>query len=174
MPAYGPRRGSVNGPVRPSFSNNNPRPSREAWPREVDDTKTSLVAASPGWLLRSGDIYARGTSRGSRDVSHDEQGQVGASGRSVPVSSLVLKGRGQARSPEASGKGFHIGATRPRLAGRQDGGHRGAHSSVTTRAFGRRRPPFVRIACTSCPPLNWPLWDPFPPNILEEDPGLYK
>ena len=33
---------------------------------------------------------------------------------------------------------------------------------------------FVRIACINCPPSNWPLWDPFPPNIWEEDPGLYK
>ncbi|XBI17868.1 hypothetical protein VPH35_059802 [Triticum aestivum] len=37
---------------------------------------------------------------------------------SVLVSSLVLKRQAQARSPEASDKGFHIGATRPRPAGR--------------------------------------------------------
>ena len=136
--------------------------------------KTSSGAASLGWLARGGEIKARGTSRGFCDVSHDDQGQEGASGRSVPVASLVLKGQAQARSPEASGKGFHIGATRPRPVGRQDGGHRGTNNSVTTRAFGRRRPPFVRIACTSCPPSNWPLWDPFSPNIWGEDPGLYK
>ena len=115
-----------------------------------------------------------GTSSGSHDVTRDDQGKAGASGRRVPVASLVLKGQVQARSPEASGKGFHIGATRPRPVGRQDGGHYGAHDGVTTRAFGRRRPPFVRIACTSCPPSNWSLWDPFPPNIFEEDQGLYK
>jgi hypothetical protein len=45
-----------------------------AKPREADDTKTSLGAASPGWLPRSGDIYARCTSRGSYDVSRDNQG----------------------------------------------------------------------------------------------------
>ena len=117
----------------------------------------------------------RGTSRGARDASHDDRGrQAGASPRSVLVSSLVLKGQAQARSPEASGKGFRIGATRPRPAGRQDGGHRGAQDGVTTRAFGRRRPRFVRIACTSCPPSNWLLWDPFPPNIWGEGPDLYK
>ena len=33
---------------------------------------------------------------------------------------------------------------------------------------------FVRIACTSCPLLDWPLWHPFPLNIWEEDQGLYK
>ena len=50
-----------------------------------------------------------------------------------------------------SGKGFHTGAMRPRPTGWQDEGHRGAHDGVTSRAFSRRRPPFVRIACTSCP-----------------------
>ena len=91
MPACSPRRGSGNGPVRPNFSSNNSRPSRGAKPREAYDTKTFLGAGSPGWLPRSRDIYARCTSRGSHDVSHDDQGQAGASGRSVPVSSLVLR-----------------------------------------------------------------------------------
>ena len=93
-------------------------------------------------------------------MSRDDQGQAGTSGRRVPVASLVVKGQARARCPEASGKGFHIGATRPRPAGRQDGGHHGPHNGVTTRAFGRRRPPFVRIACTSCPPSNWPCGIP--------------
>ena len=64
---------------------------------------------------------------------------------------MVLKGQAQTRSPEVAGKGFHISVARPRLAGQQDGGHRGAQDGVTTRAFGRRRPSFVRIACTRCP-----------------------
>ena len=114
--------------------------------------KTSSGAASPGWLMRGRETKSRGTSRGSCDVSHENRGQAGASARSVLTSSFVLKRQAQARSPEASGKGFHIGATRPRPAGRQDGGHPGAQDGVTTRAFGRRRPPLVRIACTSCPP----------------------
>src|SRR3954469_17492206 len=97
--------------------------------------------------------------------------QTGASACSVLVSSSVLRRQVQARSTEASGKGFHIGSTRPRPAGRQDRGHHGAHDGITTRVFGRRRPPFVRITCTSCPPSNWPLWDPFLP-IWEEDPCL--
>ena len=33
---------------------------------------------------------------------------------------------------------------------------------------------FVRISCTSCHLLNWPLLAPFPLNIWEEDQGLYK
>ena len=112
--------------------------------------KTSSGAASSGWLARGGEIKARQTSRGSRDVSHDDQGQAGASAHSVLVSPLVLRGQAQARSTEASSKGFPIGAMRPRPVGRQDGGHHGAQDGITTRAFGRRRPPFVRITCTSC------------------------
>ena len=88
--------------------------------------KTSSGAASPGWLARGGEIKARQTSRGSRDVSHDNRDQAGASTRSVLVSSLVLRRQAQARSTKASSKGFHIGATRPRPAGRHDGGHRRA------------------------------------------------
>ena len=57
--------------------------------------------------------------KGQNQVVTDDQGQAGTSGRRVPVASLVLKGQAQARSPEASGKGFHIGATRPRTPGRR-------------------------------------------------------
>ena len=96
----------------------------------------------------------QGTSRGARDASHDDRDQAGASLCSVLVSSLVQRRQAQARSTEASGKGFHIGAMRPRPEGRQDRGHHGAQDDVTARTFGRRRPPFVRIACTSCPLLN--------------------
>ena len=139
LPACSPWRGSTSGPIWPIFTSKHSRPSRGAKPREEDDTKTSSGAASLGWLPRSEDIYAKGTSRGSHDVSHDDQGQTGASGRSVPVSSLVLRRQAHARGPEVSDKGFHIGATRSRPPGRQDAGHRGAHNSITTRAFSRRR-----------------------------------
>ena len=81
----------------------------------------------------------------------------------------------QARSTEASDKGFHISATRPRPAGQQDGGHRGAQDGVITRALSQAKTAFVRIACTSCPLSNWPpLLAPFPVNIWGEDQGLYK
>ena len=135
--------------------------------------KTSSGVASPGWLVRGGEIKARRTSRCSNDVSHDDQGQAGASAHTVLVSPLVLRRQAQARSTEASGKGFHIGATRPRPAEWQDGGHREAQDGVITSAFGSQRPPLVRIACTSCPLSKWPLLAPFPLNIWEEDQGLY-
>ena len=82
----------------------------------------------------------RGTSRGARDASHDDQGrQAGASPRSVLLSSLVQRGQAQPRGTEASGKGCHFGATRPRPGGLRDGGHRGAQDGVITRALRRRR-----------------------------------
>ena len=43
-------------------------------------------------------------------MSHDDRDQASASMCSVLVSSLVLRGQAQARSTEASSKGFHIGA----------------------------------------------------------------
>ena len=136
--------------------------------------KTSSGVASPGWLVRGEEFKVGQTLRGSRDVSHGDRDQAGASACSDLISSLVLRGQAQAWSNEASSKGFHIGATRPRREGRQDGGHHGAQDGVTTRTFGRQGPPFVRIACTSCPLSNWPLLAPFPLNIWGEDQGLYK
>ena len=172
MPACGPRHGSTSGPVRPIFISKCSRPSQG--PGLVRRTTQDLLGGGLTRLAREGRRYQGKGYLATRDASHDDQGQASASARSVLISSLVLKRQAQARSPEASGKGFHIGPTRLRLAGREDGGHHGAHDGVTTRAFGRRRPPFVSIACTSYPPSNWPLWDPFPPNIWEEDQGLYK
>ena len=112
----------------------------------------------------------RGTSRGAHDASHDDQGrQAGASPRSVLVSSFVQRGQAQAR---VSSKGNHFGATRPRPAERQDGGHRGAHEGVTVRVFGRRGPTLVRISVLDVPLQNGQLLAPFPLNIWEEAQGL--
>ena len=140
LPACSPRHGSARGPVRPIFINKAFKTLARGQASRGGRRNTSSGAASPGYLTRSGGIKAGQTSRGSRDVSHDDRHQVGARARSVLVSSLVLRGRAQARSNEASGKGCHIGATRPRPEGRQDVGHRGAQDGVTTRAFRRRRP----------------------------------
>ena len=114
-----------------------------------------------------------GTSRGAHDASCDDREQAGTGLFSVLVSSLVQRGQAQAWSTEASGKGYHFGATRPRPAERQDGGHRGAQDGVIAIAFGSRRPTLVRITCTRCSPSKWPLLAPFPLNIWEEDQGLY-
>ena len=55
--------------------------------------------------------------------------------------------------------------------GRQDKSHRGAQGGVTTRAFGRRTPPIVRIACTSCPPFKLAVVGCLPAEYLGRGPG---
>ena len=140
MPACSPWRGYASGPVQPIFINKAFKTLARGQASRGARRETSSGAASPGCLAKSRDIKAEQTSRGSRDVSHDDRHQAGASARSVLISSLVLRRQAQARSTEASGKGCHIGATRPRPEGWQDGGHRGAQDGVTTRAFCRRRP----------------------------------
>ena len=93
----------------------------------------------------------------------------GASLRSVLLSSLVQGEKAQAR---ASSKGIHFGATRPGPAEWQDGGHRGAQTGVTTRAFSKRGPTLVRISVLDVPLQNGQLLAPFPLNIWEEAQGL--
>ena len=126
--------------------------------------------ASSGWLVRR--------RRDQGGVPHEvpmtqamtTKGARRAPGRTVSsLSSLVQREQAQAR---ASGKGIHFGATRPRPAERQDGGHRGAQAGVTTRAFGRRGPTLVRISVLDVPLQNDQLLAPFPLNIWEEAQGL--
>ena len=140
LPACGPRRGCASRPVRPIFINKEFKTLARGQASRGGRHKTSSGAALPAGLARGGEIKARQTSQGSYDVSHDDRDQAGANMHSVLVSSLVLREQAQAQSTEASRKGFHISATRPRPAGRQDGGHHGAQGGVTTRAFCRRRP----------------------------------
>ena len=77
------------------------------------------------------------------------------------------------RSPEESAKGCHSGATRPRLPGRQDGGHHRAHRSVTTRGFSQAKITFVRITYTTCPLSNPVVVESLPAHIWAEDQGHY-
>ena len=131
--------------------------------------KASSGAASPGRLARRRRVKARVPHEGARDASHDYQDQAGASQRSVLVSSLVQRGQAQAR---VSSKGNHFGATRPRLAKWQDGGHRGAQAGVIVRVFGRRGPTLVRISVLDVPLQIGQFLAPFLLNIREEARGL--
>ena len=149
MPACGLQHGSPAAQYGPSSSTQAQDP-REG-PSLVGQTTRGLLRPHQAGSRGGGEIKARSTSRGAHDASHDDQDQAGASLHSVLISSLVQRGQAQARSTEASSKGFHISAMRPRPAGRQDGGHCGAQDGVITSAFGSRRPPLVRIACTICP-----------------------
>ena len=139
----------------------------------------SLAGWTTGSFLRHGLVRLareeaersrRGTSRGARDASHDDQGrQAGASSRSVLLSSLVQREQAHAR---ASSKGIHFGATRPRPAEWPEGGHRGAQDGVIVRVFDRRGPTLVRISVLDVPLQNGQLLAPFPLNIWEEAQGL--
>ena len=111
----------------------------------------------------------RGTSQVARDTSHDDQSQADAGLRRVLVSSLVQREQAQAT---VSSKGNHFGATIPRPAERQDGGHRGAQVDVIARVFGRQGPTLVRISVLDVPLQNGQLLTPFLLNIWEEDQGL--
>ena len=108
-------------------------------------------------------------SRGSADMSHDDQGQAGTE-RKFPL--RCKGGKPQARSPEESAKGFHSGATRPSPPGRQDGDHHRAHRSVTTTGFSQAKTTFVRIDCTTCSPSNPAVVESLPAHIWEEDQGI--
>ena len=78
--------------------------------------------ASSNWLPRSREFYASCTSRGSADVSHDDQGQARATGHRAPASSSV-QGM-QATGTESRGISqrfpFHCNETKTaRTAGRR-------------------------------------------------------
>ena len=74
LPACGPWRGSASGPVRPIFINKAFKTLVRGQASRGGRHKTSSGAASPGTLVRSKEIKARGTSQGSHDTSHDDHG----------------------------------------------------------------------------------------------------
>ena len=169
LPACGLQRGSTSGQYGPSSSIQVQDP-REG-PSLAGQTTRSFLRHGLVRLAREeAERPRRGTSRGARDASHDDQGcQAGANPRSVLLSSLVQREKAQAG---ASSKGIHFGATRPRPVQRQDRGQRGAQVGVTTRAFDRRGPTLVRISVLDVPLQNGQLLAPFPLNIWKEAQGL--
>ena len=168
MPTCGLRRGSSGGPARPIFISSSSKTLARGQASRGGRQEASSKAASSGRLARRRRDQGRGTSRGTRDASHDDRDQAGADLHSVLVSPLVQRGQAQAK---ASGKGYHSDATRPRPVGRQDGGHRGAQDGVIASAFGSRRPPLVRITCTRCSPSKWTIVGALPAHYLGRGPG---
>ena len=158
----------------PIFISPSPRPSRGAKPRGADDRKLPQERPQQAGSRGGGEINARvpcedpmmqAMTIKARRAPGGRQAGVGM--RKVLVSPLVQRGQAQAK---VSGKGYHSGATRPRLVGRPDGGHRGAQDGVITSAFGSRRPPLVRITCTRCSPSKWPIVGALPAQLFEERP----
>ena len=132
--------------------------------------ETSSGTASSGWLARRRRDQGGVPHEVPKTQAMTTKGARRAPGHAVSfLSSLVQREQAQAR---ASSKGIHFGATRPRPAERQDGGHHGAQAGVTTRAFGRRGPTLVRISVLDVPLQNGQLLAPFPLNIWEEAQGL--
>ena len=174
MPACGPRRGYASRPIRPIFIDKAFRTLARGQASRGGRCKTSSGAATLGRLTRGGEIKARKTSRGSSDVSHDDHRQAGASACSVLVSSLVQRGQAQPWSTEASSKGFHIGATRPKTSRmarwRSPWSPRWRHHQRLLQA----KTTFVRITCTSCLHSNLAVVGSLPAYIWEEDQGYYK
>ena len=170
------RRGSKGGPARPIFINTDPRPSRGGQASRGGRRGASSGTASPGWLARR--------RRDQGGVPHEvpvTQAIPTEGTRRVPacaVSSfppLAQREQAQPQSTEASGRGCHFSATRPRPGGLQDRGHCGAQDGVTTRALCRRRPLLSGYLVLVVPlRISPPLLAPFLLNIWEEDQGLYK
>ena len=172
MPASGLRRGSSGGPNMAHLHQHKTQDPREGRSLARRTTRTFLRHDLVRLARQEAERSRRGTSRGASDASHDDSGcQAGASPRSVLLSSLVQRGQAQPRSTEASGKGCHFGATRPRPGGLRDGAHHGAQDGVITSAFGSQSPTLVRITCTRCSPSKWPIVGALPAHYLARGPG---
>ena len=175
MPACGLRRGSGGGPVRPIFISPSSRPSRGAKPRGADDRelpqgRPHQAGSRGGGEIKAGVPREEPVTQAMTIETRRALGgcQAGAGLCSVLVSPLVQRGQAQAK---ASGKGYHSGAARPRPTERQDRGHRGSQDGLITSAFGSRRPPLVRITCTTCSPSKWPIVGALPAHYLGRGPG---
>ena len=155
MPGCGLRRGSSGGPARPSFISSSSRPSRGAKPRRADDRNLPREQPRQAGSRGGREIKAGYLTRVPHDASHDDRDQAGA--RQAPacaVSLFPLRCKGGKAQAKAPGKGYRFGATWPRPAERQDGGHRGAQDGVIVRAFGNQRPTLVRISVLDVPLQN--------------------
>ena len=132
--------------------------------------EASSGTASSGWLARRRRDQGGVPHEVPMTQSMTTKGARRAPARAVSLlSSLVQREKAQAI---VSSKGNHFGATRPRPAGQQDGGHRGAQAGVTIRVFGRRGLTLARISVLDVPLQNGQLLAPFPLNIWEEAQGL--
>ncbi len=170
LPTCGLRRGSKGAQHGPSSSTQTQDP-RDGPSIAGRTTRSFLRRGLIGLAHEEAERSRRGTSRGARDASHDDQGrQAGASPCSVLLSSLVQREQAQAR---ASSKGTHFGATRPRPVQQQERSHCGAQASVTTRAFGRRGPTLVRISVPDVPLQNGQFVGALPAQYLGRGPGHF-
>ena len=162
--------------IRPIFINKASKTLARVQSSRGERRRTSSGAAWSGRLARSRDIKARRTSRGSRDVSHDDRHQAGARrapARAASLFPLWCKGGKRRRRllrPQ----------TKVAISVQQDQDQEDRKMEVIVEpktasppeALCRRRLPFVRITCTSCPPLNLPaIVGSLPTRYLGRGPG---
>ena len=108
-------------------------------------------------------------------MSHDDQGQTGASGRSVPVSSLVQRRQVADTESRGSSQRFPFPCNKTKTA--RTAGRMSSRSPPQRheQKLCMRRAPFVRIRCTTCPPSKWATVGSLPTSVLvEEHRGHYK
>ena len=104
LPAYGLRRGSSGGPVRPSFISSSSRPSQGVKPCGADDRRLPQEQPHQAGSRGGGEIKA-GYLAGAHDASHDDRDQAGA--RRAPacvVSLFPLRSKGNKHSPRHRSK----------------------------------------------------------------------
>ena len=165
MPACGPRHGYAGGPVRPSFTNKAFKTLARGQASRGGRRKTSSGAASPGRLMRGGEIKATQTSRSPRDMSHDDRDQAGASAQ-CPC--FLFGSKGASAGAEYRGIKqrfpYWCNKTKTRRTARRRSPwipRRRHHQS-----FLRAKTTFVRISCTSCPPSNMAVVGSLPAQYL--------
>src|SRR3954470_14274530 len=170
LPAYGPRRGSNGGPVRPTFINARLKTLTRGQASRGGRRNASSGAASADWLMRR----------------RRYQGRVP---REVPMTQAVTS-KGARRAPDRTASSPYLFGAKGASAGeriKQRHPFRcnetktsptvGMSSSWSPerrhhRAFGRRGPTLVRISVLYVPLRIGQLLAPFPLNIWEEAQGL--
>ena len=165
MPACGLRRGSKGAPARPIFISSSSRPSRGAESCGADDRKLPQRQPHQAGSRGGGEIKA-GIPRGEpvTQAMMIETRRAPAYAESL----FPLWCKGGKHRPRHGAK---VTIPVQRDLDQPDGGHRGAQDGVITSAFGSRRPPLVRITCTTCSPSKWPIVGALPAQYLGRGPG---
>ena len=178
MPACGLRRGSSGGPGQPIFISARLKTLTRGQASWGGRQGASLGTTSSGWLARRRRVQG-GVPREvlvTEPVTIETRQTLGGR-RPAQCPCFLFGAKGASAGAEYRGIRqrfpYQCNETKTsRPAGQK--GHHGAQDGVITGAFGSRRPPLVRIACTSCPLSKWSLLAPFPLNIWEQDQGLFK
>ena len=100
------------------------------------------------------------------------KGMRSEGGRIGQLPLLVQRRRERIKIPKVFYKGFPSSATRPWTPAGRTNVIPALTSAVLAAAL-QVKTSLTRKTCSLVPHRNWPLWDPFPSTIREEDPGLH-